>query len=108
MSIITLTKDNFKKEVYQNDIPVLVQFHSIGCSVSRMMQTVLEEIAQKNSAKVKVGKVDIEKEDALSYLFDIKQTPTLILFKNCEIVKKEEDLISKDTLLKMVDEALAH
>lgn len=107
MAIITLTKDNFKEQVYQNDIPVLVQFHSIGCSVSRMMQTVLEEIAQKNES-IKVGKVDIEKEDALSYLFDIKQTPTLILFKNCEIVKKEEDLISKDALLKMVDEALAH
>lgn len=104
MTIITLTKDNFKKEVYQEEKPILVEFYSAGCGLSRIMLTSLNEIEKENEGRLKIGKVDCDKEDALSYLFDIRQTPTFILFNNCEIVKRKEGLLTKKELQNMIDE----
>jgi thioredoxin 1 len=102
MDIITLTKDNFKQEVYQEDLPVLVQFCSTACGVCRMMWSILEEIAREYKGKIKVGQVNIDTEDALTYLFDIKEVPTLIYFKECELITTLVGSITKDEILEII------
>ncbi|MBE6609019.1 MAG: thioredoxin [Ruminococcaceae bacterium] len=88
MAEITITKENFEKEVLNSDIPVLVDFWATWCGPCRMLAPIIEEIAQDYDGKVKVGKIDVDTQEELAVKFGIQSIPTVLLFKNGEIVDK--------------------
>lgn len=102
MDIITITKDNFKEEVYQEEMPVLVQFYQPSCGLCRMMSPSIDEVTTEYKGKIKVGQINTEVESGLTYLFDIQTIPTLMYFKNCEIVKKFEGIVKKEEIIEML------
>lgn len=86
MAEITITRDNFDTEVLKSDIPVLVDFWATWCGPCRMLAPIIAEIAGEYAGKVKVGKVDVDAQPELAAKFGIVSIPTLMLFKNGEVV----------------------
>lgn len=101
MSVITLTNDNFDKEVLQSNKPVLVDFWASWCAPCRMLSPVVDEIAQE-SAEFKVCKANVDDEQELAQRFGVKSIPTLLVFKNGELVKTSVGVQPKAAILEML------
>ena len=87
MAEVIITSANFKKEVLDSDIPVLVDFWASWCGPCRMLSPVLSEIAAENEGVVKVGKLNVDDEPELANMYMISSIPAVKLFKNGEVVK---------------------
>ena len=88
MAITHITKQNFKGEVLQSDLPVLVDFWAPWCGPCRMLAPVLEELEQDLGGKVKIGKVNVDEEMELAAQFQVASIPTLILFERGQAVRR--------------------
>lgn len=99
-----LNDDNFHGEISQG--VVLVDFYADWCGPCRMLTPVIEELAQEMSGKMTVAKVDTDQAVNVASHFEVTSIPTLILFKEGEIVKRVVGLKDLDSLRKIVSEAL--
>ena len=88
MAEIILTSDNFETEVIGSEIPVLVDFWAPWCGPCKMLGPVISQIAEENEGKVKVGKVNVDEEDELAAQYGIQSIPTVLLFKDGEVVEQ--------------------
>ena len=100
---ITLTRDNFEKEVLQSDLPVLVDFWATWCGPCRMVAPILEEIAAEKAGKLKIGKVNVDDEQELAIRFGISSIPTLLLFENGKLVDHLIGYRPKDAILAFIE-----
>ena len=103
MSVITVTKDNFDKEVLQSDKPVLLDFWASWCGPCRMVSPIVDEIAAENPDK-KVGKVNVDEEPELASKFDVMSIPTLLVFEDGELVNRAVGACPKEMILDLFDE----
>ena len=88
MAMIHITSQNFKEEVLQSDLPVLVDFWAPWCGPCRMLAPGLEEFAQEQAGKVKVAKVNVDEEMELAAQFQVASIPTLILFRDGQAFRR--------------------
>lgn len=102
MMEIIITKENFKKEVLEAKLPVLVDFFATWCGPCKMLAPTLEEFAEENAGKIIVGKCDIDAQPELADEFKIQVVPTIIAFKNGKAVNSSRGLCSKKDLLDLV------
>ena len=86
MAEIQLNEQNFEQEVLRADMPVLVDFWASWCGPCRMLAPVIAEIAEEYAGKVKVGKVNMDEQPNLANRYGIASIPTVMLFKNGEVV----------------------
>jgi thioredoxin 1 len=98
MADITLTDDNFNKEVMESGKPVLVDFWAVWCGPCRVQDPILEEVGKALGSKVVVGKLNVDENPATAQKFGIMSIPTLMIFKNGKVVKQFIGVQSKDTL----------
>ena len=101
---VVLTTENFENEVIKSDIPVLVDFWATWCGPCRMIAPVIEEIAHDYQGKLKVGKVNVDEYGDLAVRFGLNSIPTLLLFKNGELVKKTLGYMPKEDVEKFINE----
>lgn len=87
MAEIILTESNFKDEVLNSEIPVLVDFWATWCGPCRMLAPTIAKIAEEQEGAVKVGKVDVDEQPELAVRFGISSIPTLMVFKGGQAVK---------------------
>lgn len=102
MAVVTITKDNFQKEVLESEIPVLVDFWAGWCGPCKMLSPVVDEVAEEIAGTVKVGKVNVDEESDLARQFRVMSIPTLIVFKNGSVVNQSVGVISKQEILDLV------
>ena len=102
MSVLTITNENFKKEVLEASNPVLLDFWAPWCGPCRMVSPIVDEIAEETSS-VKVGKVNVDEQPELAQQFAVMSIPTLIVFKNGAVVKKSVGAQSKEAILAMLE-----
>ena len=95
---INLNNDNFEAEVIKSEKPVLVDFWATWCGPCKMLAPVLAEFAEEHKDKIKVGKVNVDEQSDLASKYQISSIPTLILFRNGQIVNTTVGYHSKDEL----------
>lgn len=102
-NIVTLTKENFAKEVLESSLPVLVDFWAEWCGPCKMLAPVLDELAEEYDGRVKIGKVNVDTEQELAAQFGVTAIPTLLFFKSGEVVEQMRGLKSKRALRESLD-----
>ena len=102
MAEIILTQSNFRQEVLESDIPVLVDFWATWCGPCRMLAPTIAKIAEEQAGVVKVGKVDVDEEPELAVQYGVSSIPTLAVFKNGQRVKTSVGVQSKPMIEAML------
>jgi thioredoxin 1 len=105
-NVVTLTDENFEAEVVNSPVPVLVDFWAEWCMPCRMIAPAIEELAGEYKGKVKVGKVDTDSNRDISLKFGISAIPTVMVFKDGQIVKRFVGVQSKRDIAAALDAAL--
>ena len=85
---VELTDSNFQELVLNSDKPVLVDFWAAWCGPCRMLGPIIEELHDDFQGKVIVGKVDVDNNQQVSMDYGIRNIPTVLIFKNGEVVDK--------------------
>jgi len=89
------TDENFEKEALSSDIPVLVDFYADWCGPCKMLAPTIETLAQEYEGKIKVGKLNVDNAPDTAQNYGIMSIPTLLYFKNGELVNKSIGVVSK-------------
>ena len=100
---LTVTDGTFKESVLQSDKPVLVDFWATWCGPCRMLLPIIEEIASEEH-DFKVGKINADEQPELVNQFKVRTIPTLMVFKNGEVVNKHTGVIPKEEVIRLVNE----
>lgn len=98
MQEINVTTNTFETEVLKSEQPVLVDFWAAWCGPCKMLMPTIEELAQSQD-EIKICKVNVDDEPQLAMNFKVMTIPTLIAFKNGEVVGKLVGVQSKDQIL---------
>ena len=85
---VELTDSNFQELVLNSDKPVLVDFWAAWCGPCRMLGPIIEELHDDFQGKAIVGKVDVDNNQQISMDYGIRNIPTVLIFKNGEVVDK--------------------
>ena len=100
---IELNKENFNETVGSTK-PVLVDYWAEWCGPCKMVAPILEEVAVDLSDKLTVGKVDVDENQELAAQFNIMSIPTLVLFKDGEVIDQAIGALSKAQLLSFLEQ----
>jgi thioredoxin 1 len=105
-NVIELTDETFD-ETIQSDMPVLVDFWAPWCGPCKMMGPIIEQVANEYAGKAVVCKMDTDDQRQAAINYAISAIPTLILFKDGQMVKKWVGLTQKNVISAAIDENIA-
>lgn len=97
-NIFAVTDDSFEREVIQSKTPVLVDFWAEWCGPCKMMGPILEELAPQYTGKMSVATVNIDENNMTPQRFGVRGIPTLMLFKEGELIASKVGVLSKSQL----------
>lgn len=103
MSVVThLTDDNFKKEVLESSLPVLVDFWAPWCGPCKMIGPFIEEAAKEFDKKIKIAKINIDDNPKIPTQYGIMSIPTLMFFKGGKVMDQVVGALNKHDLKKKI------
>ena len=102
MSVISINKTNYEKEVLNSDKKVLLDFYADWCGPCRMVAPVVDEIA-KEHPEYKIGKVNVDEQPELASSFGVMSIPSIFVLEGGKVIKKTLGARSKTELLSMLE-----
>ena len=98
-NIKNLSLDNFDNEISSSNVPVLVDFWAEWCGPCKMLGPILEEISKDLNDKLQVVKINLDENQDLAMKYSIRSIPTLLLFKEGELIDTKVGLLPKSDLV---------
>ena len=103
---ISVNDSNSEETVLQAGLPVLVDFWAEWCGPCKMMLPIIEEVSAEYEGKIIVAKVDVDSSPATAARFGIRNIPTILFFKNGEVVDKQVGAAPKTSLVEKIKAVL--
>ncbi|MDZ7715954.1 MAG: thioredoxin [Balneolaceae bacterium] len=103
----TFSDDTFEEDVISSDKPVLVDFWAEWCGPCRMVGPIVDELAGEYEGKAKIGKVDVDSNPEISSKYGIRSIPSLLIFKDGEVVDQIVGAVPKAQLKKQLEAQLS-
>ena len=103
---LKFTDDSFEDDVLNSEKPVLVDFWAEWCGPCRMVGPVVDELAGEYEGKAKIGKVNVDENSEISTKYGIRSIPSLLIFKDGEVVDQIVGAVPKNQLKKQLDAQL--
>ena len=100
---VQITDANFESLVKSSDKPVLIDFWAVWCGPCKMVAPVIEELAQSYEGKAIVGKLDVDNNPVVASTLGIRSIPTMLFFKNGELVDRHVGYAPKNVLAEKLD-----
>jgi thioredoxin 1 len=104
--VVAFTDANFDHEVIQSDIPVLVDFWATWCAPCKAISPLVDTVADEYAGKVKVGKVNVDENQATPGKYGVRGIPTIILFKGGAVIDQIVGAVPKSQLDALIAKAL--
>jgi thioredoxin 1 len=103
---LEITDASFEEVVLKSDKPVLVDFWAAWCGPCRMVGPIVDEISSEYDGKAVVGKVDVDNNQEFAAKYGVRNIPTVLIFKNGEVVDKQVGVAPKNVYTGKIDAAL--
>ena len=100
---LEITDSNFEETVLKSDKPVLVDFWAAWCGPCRMVGPIIDELSEEYEGKAVIGKVDIDSNQQYAAQFGVRNIPTVLVFKNGELVDRKVGVSSKNDYAQALD-----
>ena len=101
MSVLHITKENFRSEILESQVPVLLDFWAPWCGPCRMVGPILDEIARENP-HIKVAKVNVDEETELAGSFQVMSIPALFAMKDGKVINRAVGAKPKEQILELL------
>jgi thioredoxin 1 len=105
-SVPAVDSTNFKREVLESDIPVMVDFWAEWCVPCRMIAPIVERLAQRYAGRLKVVKLDVDANQDLAIQYQVMSIPTLLFFKNGQPVDRIIGAVGEQAIVQKIEELL--
>lgn len=99
---IEIVNENYETEVLSSEIPVLIDFRASWCQPCAMLAPLLSKMAEKYDGKIKVGKINIDNEIAITMNYSVTAVPTLVMIKNGKETERTVGLVSEEELESLI------
>jgi thioredoxin 1 len=106
MEPLILTDANFKSEVLDSQIPVLVDFWATWCGPCKVIAPIIHELAEEYNGKIKVGKLDVDDSPQTASSYGIRGIPTILIFNNRTVIDQAVGLVKKNVLTEKLNNLL--
>ncbi|MCU0433492.1 MAG: thioredoxin [Bacteroidia bacterium] len=104
---LQITDANFEELVLKSDKPVVLDFWAEWCGPCRMVGPIIEEMSTEYDGKAVIGKVDVDNNPEVSMKFGIRNIPTILFFKNGQVVDKQVGAVPKNVLAQKLEAQIA-
>ena len=105
--MVEFTDANFKTEVLESEVPVLVDLWAPWCGPCKMLGPIVEEIAREYQGKVKVGKLNVDDSPQTATHYNVISIPTILFIRNGTVVDQHVGLLAKNNLKAKIDRFIA-
>ena len=102
-AIMEVTDANFDSDVLKSEQPVLIDFWATWCGPCRALAPIVDELAQAYQGKVKVAKMDVDRNSATPMRYGVRGIPTLLVFKGGQVKEQIVGYVPKETIQKALD-----
>jgi thioredoxin 1 len=103
---LEITDSNFEETVLKSDKPVVVDFWAAWCGPCRMVGPIIDELSEEYEGKAIIGKIDIDSNQQYAAQFGVRNIPTVLVFKDGELVDRKVGVSSKNDYAEAIDKLI--
>ena len=106
MALLNITDKNFKEEVLNSPLPVLVDFWAAWCGPCKILAPIIEELVKEYMGKIKIGKLNVDENQTIPTRYGIMSIPTIIFFKDGKILNQSAGVLTRQQLKQKIEEII--